>query len=69
MSEPLNQLARGRAYQAVFAAIADGKNREAALVLRDLSPENLTELHVICGDVQIMVEADRRRREEQKGKQ
>jgi len=53
-----------RAYQAVFAAITDGKNREAALVLRDLSPENLTELHVICGDVQIMVEADQRRREE-----
>lgn len=52
------------AYAAVFTAIAVGGNRDAARLLRDLSPENLAELHVICGDVQIMVEADQRRREE-----
>jgi hypothetical protein len=58
---PLNPATLG-AYQAAFAAIADGWNRKAARLLRDLSPERLAELHVICGDVQIMVEAEQRRR-------
>jgi hypothetical protein len=59
---PLNQIARERAYQAVFTTIVTGRNQVAALVLRDLSRENLTELHVICGDVRIMIEAERHRR-------
>ena len=50
------------AYKAVFAAITDGWNRKAAQVLRGLDPENLHELHVICGDVRVMVEAEQRRR-------
>jgi hypothetical protein len=65
--EPLTPAAAAHAYQAVFAAIAYGKNRVAALVLRDLEPEHLTELAVICGDVQIMVEAEQRRRAELEG--
>jgi hypothetical protein len=63
-SDPLTPDAAAHAYHAVFAAIAYGKNRVAALVLRDLEPEHLTELAVICGDVQIMVEAEQRRRAE-----
>jgi hypothetical protein len=55
------------AYLAVFAAIADGRNRIAAQVLRGLTPEELDELHVICADVQVMVEADQRRRGLQEG--
>jgi hypothetical protein len=51
------------AYQAAFAAVADGRNREAAQVLRDLGPEQLDELHVICGDVQTTAEAELRRRD------
>jgi hypothetical protein len=35
--EPLSPAA----YQAAFTAIVDGRNRDAALVLRDLSPEAL----------------------------
>lgn len=50
------------AYQAVFTAIADGWNRNAAEVVRALNLEHLAELHVICGDVRIMVEAEQRRR-------
>jgi hypothetical protein len=49
------------AYQAAFAAVADGRNWEAAQVLRDLGPEQLDELHVICGDVQTTTEAELRR--------
>jgi hypothetical protein len=63
--EPLLVLGVLAAYQAVFGAVTDGRNRAAALVLRDLSPENLTELHVICGDVQVMVKAEQRRRAEE----
>jgi hypothetical protein len=53
------------AYQAAFSAVADGWNSAAAEVLRKLAPENLAELHVICGDVRTMIEAEqggRRRR-------
>ena len=60
--DPLTEAAAAHAYHAVFAAIAYGKNRMAAQVLRDLEPEHLAELHVICGDVQVMVEAEQRRR-------
>lgn len=59
---PLNP-ALLHAYKTVLAAVADGRNRAAALALRELiSSEHLAELHVICGDVQIMVEAEQRRR-------
>jgi hypothetical protein len=54
--------AAGWPYLEVFADIADGRNRTAALMLRGLTPANLTELHVICGDVRTLVEAEQRRR-------
>jgi hypothetical protein len=57
--EPLNRAALDRAYIAVFTAITEGRNHVAAAVLRDLAPENLTELAVICGDVRTMAEAAR----------
>ena len=57
--EPLNRAALDRAYVAVFKAITEGRNHVAAAVLRDLAPENLTELAVICGDVRTMAEAAR----------
>lgn len=56
------------AYQAVFAAIAIGANRDAAQGLRGLNAGQLAELTVICGDVQIMAEAEQRRREDEHGK-
>jgi len=52
----------GLACQAVFAAILDGRNRVAAQTLRHLNPEQLAELHVICGDMRTLVEAEQRRR-------
>ena len=66
--EPLTPAAAAHAYQAVFALIAYGRQRMTVQVLRDLRPEDLDELHVICGDVQVMVEAEQRRRaDEQAG--
>jgi len=59
---PLNP-ALLHAYKTVLAAVADGRNRDAARALRDtLNLEHLAELHVICGDVRVMVEAEQRRR-------
>jgi hypothetical protein len=60
--DPLTEAAAAHACQAVFAAIAYGRQQMGAQVLRDLEPEHLAGLHVICGDVQIMVEAEQRRR-------
>jgi hypothetical protein len=60
--QPMNP-ATLAAYQAVFGAIADGRHREAARVLHGLEPGHLAELHVICGAVQTMAEAELRRRD------
>jgi hypothetical protein len=62
MSGAEAQARAARAYLEVFADIADGRNRTAALILRDLDADQLAELHVICGDVQVMVEGEQRRR-------
>lgn len=45
------------AYVAVFEAITDGRNRDAAMALRGLDDARLEELAVICGDVRTMAEA------------
>ena len=45
------------AYVAVFEAITDGRNQDAAMALRGLDDAQLTELAVICGDVRVMAEA------------
>jgi len=65
--EPLTPVAKGVAYKAVFAAIADGRNRVASLVLRDLTAEQLAELIIICADVRTMAEAAQRHREAKEG--
>jgi hypothetical protein len=58
---PLTHPATAGAYQAVFTSVMDGFNAAAAVGLRNLTPENLAELHVICGDVRTLVEAEQRR--------
>lgn len=60
--EPPGPAATARAYLEVFADIADGRNRTAALTLRGLSPDALAELIVICGDVATMTAAEQRAR-------
>lgn len=50
------------AYQAVFAAISNGRQAIAAQVLKGLGDGDLIELGLICQDVQTMIEADQRRR-------
>lgn len=52
------------AYAAAFEAIADGRNRDAAMALRGLDDAQLEELAVICGDVRVMAEAEQRRRDD-----
>jgi hypothetical protein len=59
----LSRYGRERSYQDAFAAIMTGRNAVAARVLHDLTPEQLAELHVICRDVQTMVEAAMYRRD------
>lgn len=50
------------AYQAVFAAIGNGRHAIAAQVLKGLGDGDLIELGLICQDVRTMIEADQRRR-------
>jgi hypothetical protein len=50
------------AYQAVFAAIGNGRHLIAAQVLKGLNDGDLIELGLICQDVRTMIEADQRRR-------
>lgn len=50
------------AFAAVFTAIADGFNRDAAQALRELDAGQLAELIVICGDVATMTAAEQRAR-------
>lgn len=54
--------AQERAYRDVFEAVTSGENRKAARLLSGLGAAQLDELAVICGDVQVMAEAERRGR-------